>query len=71
MSDEPEKITLFIDSSEKHEGLPEMGDHDLCPECKSELELGFGLAGGGYGPYTYCLNCGKVTSKSCEPIEDG
>ena len=28
----------------------------LCPKCNSELEMGYGLAGGGIGPYVYCSN---------------
>jgi hypothetical protein len=38
-----------------------------CPSCGAETETGFGLAGGGYGPYTYCHACSMVTSKSPEP----
>lgn len=26
-----------------------------CPLCGGPVELGFGLAGGGYGPYIYCV----------------
>ncbi len=40
----------------------EMGS-GLCPECGGSLEVGFGLAGGGYGPYTYCLACERVVEK--------
>lgn len=29
---------------------------DKCLRCKTELATGFGLAGGGYGAYTYCPN---------------
>lgn len=29
------------------EGVP-------CPKCGEQLIMGFGLAGGGYGPYTCC-----------------
>lgn len=36
---------------------------DNCPTCKSELEPGFGLAGGGFGPYGYCEKCGHVVWK--------
>lgn len=25
-----------------------------CPHCGTETQPGFGLAGGGYGPYVYC-----------------
>ena len=30
-----------------------------CPKCGSELEMGYGLAGGGIGPYTFC-ECGYM-----------
>ena len=26
----------------------------ICPKCKASTERGFGLAGGGYGPYVLC-----------------
>lgn len=28
-----------------------------CPLCTGVLEIGFGLAGGGYGPYWGCVDC--------------
>jgi hypothetical protein len=28
---------------------------DICPKCGTATDFGFGLAGGGYGPYVYCL----------------
>lgn len=38
---------------------------DRCPKCLStNLEMGFGLAGGGYGPYSFCSTCGIVVNKS-------
>ena len=38
---------------------------DRCSKCLStNLEMGFGLAGGGYGPYSYCPQCGIVVNKS-------
>ena|ERR1700689_664359 len=40
---------------------------DMCPDCKTELEVGFGLAGGGYGPYSFCPDCGTVVSKTQDP----
>lgn len=27
-----------------------------CPKCGSNTEMGYGLAGGGVGPYVYCTN---------------
>jgi peptide methionine sulfoxide reductase MsrB len=29
---------------------------EKCPKCGSHVAHGFGLAGGGYGPYRYCTN---------------
>lgn len=44
-----------------------------CPHCGTPLERGFGLAGGGYGAYTYCpaFACGKYFDKSQEGDGDG
>lgn len=42
-----------------------------CQHCQTELEMGYGLAGGGMGPYMYCPNehCKKPTFvKSQDPI---
>lgn len=33
---------------------------DVCPKCGANTEHGYGLAGGGFGPYVFC------TSDSCE-----
>lgn len=41
---------------------------ERCPHCGGETQVGFGLAGGGYGPYMFCDTCEVVTSKS--PEED-
>ena len=32
-------------------------------EERDEPGLGFGLAGGGYGPYSYCPMCGVILDK--------
>jgi len=61
MSDKP---YVHTDSANKRKDLPECGDHDRCPKCGGELEQGFGLAGGGYGVYTYCPKCEQVTGKT-------
>jgi hypothetical protein len=42
-----------------------------CPECGQRTEDGFGLAGGGYGPYSYCEVHGVVAkSQDFEGDED-
>lgn len=63
----PEQIQVHIDAAKPRDGLPEFSQGDYCPACGGETEVGFGLAGGGYGVYTYCSACGIVTSKSEEP----
>ena len=44
----------------------------FCPDHPSiEPEAGYGLAGGGMGPYMYCPKCGRVLSKVQDPeMED-
>ena len=41
-------------------------DKGLGQHCGTRLESGFGLAGGGYGVYTYCPaeKCGKYFDKT-------
>lgn len=51
------------DLSEQRKDIPEAGPTH-CPECKVEAESGFGLAGGGFGVYTFCPSCGKMLSKT-------
>lgn len=46
--------------------MPEDGQCAEHPDL--EPEVGFGLAGGGYGAYTYCGKCGKMLSKLMEPM---
>lgn len=38
----------------------DLNEPDKCPKCGVWLEMGFGLAGGGYGPYTYCPKHGII-----------
>lgn len=36
-----------------------------CPVCSStDLSFGYGFAGGGFGPYTVCLDCGQLICKT-------
>lgn len=44
-------------------GIPER-QPEKCPTCGgTDFGQGYGMAGGGMGVYSYCTNCGKVTSK--------
>lgn len=38
----------------------------VCEHCRTPLEMGYGLAGGGIGPYMYCPaeHCGRTFIKS-------
>lgn len=39
--------------------------HTRCPAHPDvQPEMGFGLAGGGYGPYSYCPVCNKIIHKT-------
>lgn len=41
-----------------------MTEHgDLCPKCGTETQMGFGLAGGGYGAYRFCPTCEEILEK--------
>jgi len=60
----------MIDMSEKRDGLPEF-DPDLKCACGGETMPGQGLAGGGFGSYTICIECGNVVSKTVEEDDDG
>lgn len=64
MADDPKPITVHIDSSEVAKNMPGYRQDLPCATCGVEPETGFGLAGGGYGVYSYCPKCGIVISKS-------
>lgn len=47
------------------EGTPEFDESLSCPHCGSnDKHTGYGMIGGGIGPYTLCANCGVLISKS-------
>ena len=58
---------LHLSPSRKHESIP---DFDTRIRCEThpltEPEQGFGMAGGGYGVYTFCPSCQRILSKSEE-----
>jgi hypothetical protein len=45
---------------------PEYNEAVMCPDCgeRSDVLSGYGLIGGGTGPYTMCSNCGMIVTKS-------
>lgn len=63
-----DKITILIDFTEQT--VPELDVLIGCPDHPtSKPEIGVGLAGGGYGVYTCCSQCGRVLSKTQEEDE--
>lgn len=66
---------IHISTADKRDGIPAIGEGRPCNQqgCPGPdgWESGFGLAGGGYGPYTYCEKCGEITEKNCMPDDDG
>jgi hypothetical protein len=72
MPNETTQPMIYIAAGEKREGLPECGDAKPCgkPGCPApRFEMGFGLAGGGYGPYEFCDVCDEIVSKT--EVHDG
>lgn len=58
-------VYALIDSATKRANLPELDVKVRCSDHPAAAPLdGFGLAGGGFGAYTYCSECGKVLTKS-------
>lgn len=48
-----------------------MPPRSSCPRHPGvEPEVGFGLAGGGYGAYTYCPTCGQILDKTQEEPDE-
>jgi hypothetical protein len=38
-----------------------------CPDCGGDIDMGYGLAGGGIGAYEYCTVCHRVIDKWPDP----
>ena len=53
-------VAVHIDYATQDPSIPQHGP-DVCPTCGVDLEIGFGLAGGGYGAYTYCPEHGVLS----------
>lgn len=65
---EPMEGDVDIFASTRGEPLSESApEHTRCPAHPDVVpEMGFGLAGGGYGPYSYCPVCARVIHKTQE-----
>lgn len=57
-----DKISIHIDKADFEPPKP-----NGCPH--KNTDLGYGLAGGGRGIYTYCLDCGQVIDKTQDSDE--
>lgn len=57
---------IIICGTAPREGMPDANTPpERCPECGcAEFGHGFGLAGGGYGPYLACERCSYVVAKT-------
>ncbi len=56
-------MDIHLEFTKQDENVPTDGP-DRCPKCDVEAESAFGMAGGGYGIYTYCPTCGQMLSKT-------
>lgn len=57
-------LIVHIDQAQKREDLPEYEQGGACPRCGGATEDGFGLAGGGFGIYSFCPDCQAVVGKT-------
>lgn len=65
-----EPITIIVSPAELREGVT-AGIPERC-ECGGVLEHGFGLAGGGFGPWAFCTSegCERFYKEPMGPDED-
>jgi hypothetical protein len=59
--DKTPKLFAHLSLAHKRANLPEYEQGGHCPTCGAPLHDGFGLAGGGYGVYSYCDEHGIVS----------
>lgn len=67
---EEKKTFLHVDAVDIRPNMVGVDSNGRCARCHGELEQGFGLAGGGYGPYDYCPKCGEVVNKVSLPDDE-
>lgn len=61
--------TIHIDLAEQDPDLPRQCTRTDCPGERG-WEVGYGMAGGGMGVYSYCNLCEQVVDKTQDPTED-
>jgi hypothetical protein len=65
-----DNLDIHVDTSEQREDIPGFNEAVSCPEHPwIRPEVGYGLAGGGFGVYTTCPVCYRILSKSQDPEE--
>lgn len=61
---------MRLDTSKQHPDIPPIAEAKPCKyHPTSGFVDGFGLAGGGYGHYVMCRECGRIQGKDQE--DDG
>ena len=53
------ETSVHISRSKIYKDIPQE-QFQFCPKCGKECEQGFGMAGGGFGVYSYCEDHGIV-----------
>jgi len=59
-------VNDFVCHAAKADFTPQPHDENCKSKDDSDLGEGFGLAGGGYGAYTYCQECGAILAKTID-----
>jgi hypothetical protein len=66
-------MSILIDMTDKEPSLPEFDlycNHSCPQHPDAMIREGYGLAGGGFGPYTFCDECARILSKTVEPADE-
>lgn len=66
---EPNNQIICTEKAEIREDIINVVTDGSCPTCRTTLEFGYGLAGGGCGTYEYCPKCQQIVSKTQDPEE--
>jgi hypothetical protein len=54
------EVVIALDYVKQDPAIPEDGP-DVCPKCSGRLKVGYGMAGGGMGVYSYCPEHGILS----------